>query len=831
MTTKYSPLLLSITLIAMIVFSKSSPAIAQPMIPNPTIAACNVTADNIGEFTREARNVILENNNFEGIAEFFLDAREEDMMQDWKCDANSMYLIILYKLHRDDFVTSAIYHADDRYGIYAHSDWSDLQDKNGNFVIQNLFSVANQSSYTGGAVSFTDNNGQQRTAYAAEIFPKYPNLLVVAGLNINAEPVQIPDEVVAEYPNPEVIASNVVDRKSLKMFVRSAIKFFQAPPEFSPSEIVSQYRFYTFRNVLRDTRSGWRHGSTYIFILREDGSVIFHGADPGQDYRIASHLRDIDGVFFIQELIKIALNGGGFLEYRYDDPSIQGDEEHGSIKLSYAEAVDDPWGSSPGQKVIFGAGFYLGQHFDNLQRVDNLILPEIARAMTSMTIDAISERVEQAAVGDQSDSTFKLGGASTLLDAIVANRESLDAGTYDLPQLLANSSFSLSLDSAVGNSNRFTSGATVWGSGGLVNLAGDTGNAFDWDGQVTSFQVGVDSSITDNVLFGLSISNSHGSVDFSDRTRDERNLPIDGEFEAWLTSVNPYIGYTTSGGVSSWMSIGSGRGEVEIDNGTLSTSSNLNQDFLAAGANGVVYSSDELFENGPFDLKLKFDMFSVKSEVEANETTEGTEQTANRARAIIEGTHTRTLESGDKFIPSFELGTRYDGGDGQTGSGIRTGVGMRYESANSGLSVEGKSWMLVSHSKDSKEWGASGSLHFGPEKNRQGLSMSLNQQWGKSSGGIDQLWSNGVINLSGDDIKTDGRFTATVGYGIATHHSRGLLTPYTSFSLSGGNMHRFSIGSRFEVDAKLNLNLELERKDREKQAPDHGISLNGVLIW
>ena len=77
MTTKFSPLLLPITLIAMIVFSESSPAIAQPMIPNPSIAACNVTADNIGEFTREARDVMVENSNYASIAEFFLEAREE----------------------------------------------------------------------------------------------------------------------------------------------------------------------------------------------------------------------------------------------------------------------------------------------------------------------------------------------------------------------------------------------------------------------------------------------------------------------------------------------------------------------------------------------------------------------------------------------------------------------------------------------------------------------------------------------------------------------------------------------------------------------------------
>ena len=48
--------------------------------------------------------------------------------------------------------------------------------------------------------------------------------------------------------------------------------------------------------------------------------------------------------------------GGGFVEYFWDNPAVEGDEESGSPKVSYAEGFTLP---GRGQLFIVGAGIYL----------------------------------------------------------------------------------------------------------------------------------------------------------------------------------------------------------------------------------------------------------------------------------------------------------------------------------------------------------------------------------------------------------------------------------------------------------------------------------------
>ena len=47
--------------------------------------------------------------------------------------------------------------------------------------------------------------------------------------------------------------------------------------------------------------------------------------------------------------------GGGFVEYHFDNPDVEGDEEEGSLKVGYALELtfeDDD------RKLVIGSGFY-----------------------------------------------------------------------------------------------------------------------------------------------------------------------------------------------------------------------------------------------------------------------------------------------------------------------------------------------------------------------------------------------------------------------------------------------------------------------------------------
>ena len=45
---------------------------------------------------------------------------------------------------------------------------------------------------------------------------------------------------------------------------------------------------------------------------------------------------DINGVCYLRELLAAGEAGGGYVEYMFDNPEVQGDEETGSPKVAYA---------------------------------------------------------------------------------------------------------------------------------------------------------------------------------------------------------------------------------------------------------------------------------------------------------------------------------------------------------------------------------------------------------------------------------------------------------------------------------------------------------------
>ncbi len=65
--------------------------------------------------------------------------------------------------------------------------------------------------------------------------------------------------------------------------------------------------------------------------------------------------RHIHGVPYLRELLAAGEAGGGFVEYMFDNPAIEGDEEIGSLKVAYATGF-----TLPGRDQVFvvASGFY-----------------------------------------------------------------------------------------------------------------------------------------------------------------------------------------------------------------------------------------------------------------------------------------------------------------------------------------------------------------------------------------------------------------------------------------------------------------------------------------
>ena len=66
-------------------------------------------------------------------------------------------------------------------------------------------------------------------------------------------------------------------------------------------------------------------------------------------------LEDSNGVKIMQQILAAAAEGGGYVEYLWDDPKVAGDEETGSPKVGYAVPY-----TALGEEFILGSGFYPG---------------------------------------------------------------------------------------------------------------------------------------------------------------------------------------------------------------------------------------------------------------------------------------------------------------------------------------------------------------------------------------------------------------------------------------------------------------------------------------
>ena len=144
----------------------------------------------------------------------------------------------------------------------------------------------------------------------------------------------------------EVTAGDVVDRETLKAFVLAAKAYGDKAtslPEYL--NILQEFR----------TEGPWKQGSIYLFLFSTEGLFILHGADPSLEGQNLIDLEDANGVKIVQELIAVAAEGGGYVEYLWPDPAVEGDEETGSPKVSYGIPY-----SALGQDFVLGSGFYPG---------------------------------------------------------------------------------------------------------------------------------------------------------------------------------------------------------------------------------------------------------------------------------------------------------------------------------------------------------------------------------------------------------------------------------------------------------------------------------------
>ena len=180
---------------------------------------------------------------------------------------------------------------------------------------------------------------------------------------------------------------------------------------------------------------------------------------------------------------------------------------------------------------------------------------------------------------------------------------------------------------------------------------------------------------------------------------------------------------------------------------------------------------------------------------------------------------------------SVALGLRYDGGDGDTGSGLEVDGGLDWSDPDRGVSVSGAANLLLFHTGDLKEWGLAGLIRYTPSR-AQGRNLTFRAQpsYGPGENGSGQLWDQQVKDLDEDGGEPEARLVMDAGWGLAALSGRGLVTPYSGLELSEGGSRVYRLGSRVAIDSVFNIDLAAHRTE-DGDSPEHGIGLQLGMRW
>ena len=269
----------------------------------------------------------------------------------WQNSSQTIYLIILTEGGQ------VLMHS--RYPGIAKNVGSlrDIKDDKGDFIVRSLISGAGEADGT----CVTYNYGEETRVSCAVKFTSQlqdgQEQILIVGLDH--------DEKSATYDAPcptamvDVEAADVVDKDTARQFVKGFIKEL----ERLRAEGYNSEAMTNLRHCWRE--APWKAGSIYIFAMIGDPNrtVWFNGLNWELEDQ-GLNVVDIKGLNVGEAIVEVAgeHQKGGFVEYHWDNPLVDGDEvsEPGkapgtSPKISYVEGVVLPGGKTP---FIIGSGIY-----------------------------------------------------------------------------------------------------------------------------------------------------------------------------------------------------------------------------------------------------------------------------------------------------------------------------------------------------------------------------------------------------------------------------------------------------------------------------------------
>ena len=519
-----------------------------------------------------------------------------------------------------------------------------------------------------------------------------------------------------------------------------------------------------------------------------------------------------------------------------DDDHDEGSE---TMELVISEAIalapdgsEDVYSLHNGRDGIRGIGTIV-----NTDPIPAAWLSRFGSTVADQALDAISDRIaaEQTPglAGKLAGQTLPhmTFGDSGKDDAVVSDttrsgsalaeviyRAAVESRSMTIRDVLLGSAFSLT-----GGTDTMGGNLTVWGRAAYSGFDGKE-DTLSLDGKVTTGLLGLDYA-RQRWMLGLGISHSVGNGSYSDST--------DGKIETSLTAALPYGSWQATEWLKLWGALGYGMGEMTLKSDSdTAINADLNWSMAAIGARAALLDPD----GKGLALDLISDALWTRTASEKVAGLAASESDVTRLRLGLEGTWQIPVQGSGELMPKLSVGTRYDGGDAETGFGAELGGGITWTHPGIGLTLDVDGRTLLAHEAEGlKDWGFSAGLAFDPKPSTdRGFSLSVGQDWGgEATGGIDALFASDPL-AQRTGTKATSRWTLEAAYGLPAFSEHFTGSPYVGLALAVGSRD-YNIGWRLTAEADaiedLSFDLKATRSESNGSQPDHRVGFELRRTW
>ena len=356
---------------------------------------------------------------------------------------------------------------------------------------------------------------------------------------------------------------------------------------------------------------------------------------------------------------------------------------------------------------------------------------------------------------------------------------------------------------------------TLWGKASTSRAATDAGFAID--GRINTGYLGVDARLPRNTLVGVAVARSTADFDY------QRQGVAEGEIELQTTTLLPYVHWTLCNGLDLWAMAGTGSGEATLADEFGQTTTDTSLRLAAFGLRHALASTESL------GWALKADAVSARLSADAAiDALAATDANIQRLRLMVEGRREWPQADQTRLGASFELGARFDGGDGSSGVGAELGGAVDYRNMPLGLGLEARGRYLLAHAESGfEDWGASVALELDPGARNSGASLRFAPAWGVPESGVAGLWRADRMmgdNLAGKRFRDQrpARLDMELGYGFSTRRTGALLL---YGAVEAGTLPSLRLGARTVANGGFGWSVEVDRLQRFAGQADYGILL------